>query len=333
MNSMISVVISGYNNLGNVKRLLESLYRQLDFRSDEVIVVDDFSDKCDMSSLKKDFTEVKVIRLKQNMGAAGARNAGAEHASGEIIFFLDADMELCQNTLNEVRKTMSDPKAAACVGTVHHIPLNRGIFQDYWALLKTYFHSLPDSYSSTFYPMVGAIQRDVFDDVGGFDSKIRGASVEDYEFSMRLAEKGYKVLFNPKILVKTGYKDFLTSIKQSFERSKKWGILFLDKRKFDNHTTTLSQGMGNVLGFFIWILLVLSLANPFFFVILCPVSILFLLVNRKFYAYISKKNGPRFMIVCIFIYLASSFFVTIGFINGVFYVFRNKEARRRALYA
>ena len=329
---MISVVIPAYNDLENVRCLLRSIYKQFDSKSGEVILVDDCSQTCNMSILNNEFQNLKVIRLERNMGAATARNIGVENALYDIIFFLDSDMELCDNVIAEVQKTMNDSKVDAVVGTVRDIPLTQGIFQDYWALLKSYFHSLPKDYSSTFYPMVGAIRKTIFNDIGGFDARIKGASIEDYEISMRLLDKGYKVLYNPRMLVSTGYKNFLTSIKQSINRSKKWSIMFLDRQQFDNHTTTFSQGIANVLGFSTWVFLICTFFNFLFILPTTIFFILFLYINKKFYIYIFKKRGFTFLFISVFIYMVSSFFITIGFLIGVSYIFKSKESRKRALY-
>lgn len=330
---MISIVIPAYNNLENIRRLLKSIYRQFDSTIGEVIVVDDGSQLCNMNVLKNEFPELKVIRLENNQGAANARNVGVKNALYDIIFFLDSDMQLCDDVIDEVSKTMSNEKVEAVVGTVKDIPLNRGIFQDYWALLKSYFHSLPTKYSSSFYPMVGAIRRRVFEDIGGFEERIKGASIEDYEISMRLSQKGYKILYNPKMLVSTSYKIFFTTIRQSMSRSKKWGIMFLDRRKFDSHTTTLSQGIANILGFFILLFLICSFFSTLFFIPAGLAFVLLLYINRRFFGYVFKRRGLAFLSITIVIYLISSFFITIGFFMGALYIFRNEEARRRALYA
>ena len=330
---MISVVIPAYNNPESVRRLLVSIYKQLDESRGEVIVVDDGSKSCDMTGLEKEFKKLKVIRLKENKGAANARNVGAEHALYDTIVFFDSDMELCENTMDEFIRSMEDPKVDAVVGTVSDIPLNRGIFQDYWALLKSYFHSLPQDYSSTFYPMIGAIRKRVFEDAGGFDARIKRASVEDYELSMRLAGKGYKVRFNPAIKTRTTYKDMLSSLKQSIERSKKWGIMFLERRTFDNHTTTAAQGAANFLGLFFWIFCALSFAH-ISFAILALVSIgLVCFLIRGFLLYIIKRRGLIFAAISFLLYLISSIAITLGFLSGITYIFRDHKSRKEALYA
>lgn len=329
---MISIVIPAYNNPDSVRRLVGSIQKQFDPSKGEIIIFDDGSDKCGMLSLKNEFRGLKVMRSAANKGAASARNSGVKAAVYDVILFLDSDMELCDNAVSEFQKTMDDPTVDAVVGTVCDIPLNRGVFQDYWALLKSYFHSLPGRYSSTFYPMLGAIRKSVFESVGGFDSGIKGASIEDYEFSLRLLKAGYKILFNPKIMAKTSYKNFSRSVSQSVERSKKWGIMFLDRMRFDNHTTTAAQGAANILGFLVLISLLCAYFNRYILISSAVFLILLLCINRRFFKYILDRRGPVFLTMSVSIYLLSSFFITIGFLMGILYAFRSKKSRMEALY-
>lgn len=329
----ISVIIPMYNNIDSVRRLLSSIYRQFTRDCGEVIVVDDGSRLCDSGILGKEFPALRVIILGSNAGAANARNSGVKAAMHDVILFLDSDMELCDNVISEFQKTMDDPAVDAVVGTVCDLPLKRGVFQDYWALLKSYFHSLPGRYSSTFYPMLGAIRKGVFENVGGFDSRIKGASIEDYEFSLRLAHAGYRVRFNPAIMAKTSYKNFLKSISQSVERSRKWGIMFLDRMEFDNHTTTATQGAANILGFLFLVSLPAAFFSRYILIASAGLLISLLYLNRRFFKYILDRRGPAFLAVSILLYVVSSFFITAGFLTGVLYAFRSKKSRREALYA
>lgn len=329
---MLSIVIPAYNNLESVRRLCCSIYRQFDTSRGEVIVVDDGSDKCDMACLKKEFGAIRVVRLAANGGAANARNIGVAHASYDTIIFLDSDMELCGGAIDEFIRIMTDPSVDAVVGTVTDVPLNRGIFQDYWALLKSYFHSFPKDFSSTFYPMLGAVRKSVLMDVGGFDGRIKGASIEDYELSNRLIQKGYKVRFNPAICASTSYKKFFESLKQSMERSKKWGIMFLGKGRFDNHTTTALQGAANLLGFAFWIFFVLAFIHKIFAIPAAIAVLLTAMLIRGFLAYVLQRRGIAFFAVSFLMYLVSSIAITLGFLSGALYVFRSKKSREAALY-
>jgi len=100
----ISVIIPNYNNENTVKKCIKSIYSQK--RNIEIIVVDDFSNDKSIDMIKKDFPEVKVICSKKNKGAAYCRNLGVLKSSGDYITFVDSDVYLKKNCLNELVKSI-----------------------------------------------------------------------------------------------------------------------------------------------------------------------------------------------------------------------------------
>jgi glycosyltransferase involved in cell wall biosynthesis len=95
---MLSVVIPAYNEEENVPILYEKLKKVLDSLGQdyEIIFVDDGSTDGTYQRLKqlaeKD-SRLKVIRFKRNYGQTAAMSAGFEHAKGDVIITLDADLQ------------------------------------------------------------------------------------------------------------------------------------------------------------------------------------------------------------------------------------------------
>ena len=95
---MLSVVIPAYNEEENVPILYEKLKKVLDSLGQdyEIIFVDDGSTDGTYQRLKqlaeKD-GRLKVIRFKRNYGQTAAMSAGFEHAKGDVIITLDADLQ------------------------------------------------------------------------------------------------------------------------------------------------------------------------------------------------------------------------------------------------
>jgi glycosyltransferase involved in cell wall biosynthesis len=95
---MLSVVIPAYNEEENVPILYEKLKNVLDGLGQdyEIIFVDDGSTDGTYQRLKqlaeKD-SRLKVIRFKRNYGQTAAMSAGFEHAKGDVIITLDADLQ------------------------------------------------------------------------------------------------------------------------------------------------------------------------------------------------------------------------------------------------
>lgn len=92
---MISVIIPAYNERENIGPLYEKLKRVLEGEY-EVIFVDDGSEDGTFEALKsiaKSDDRVKVIRFKRNYGQTAAMYAGFEHARGDLIVTMDADLQ------------------------------------------------------------------------------------------------------------------------------------------------------------------------------------------------------------------------------------------------
>jgi glycosyltransferase involved in cell wall biosynthesis len=85
----VSVIIPAYKAAGTIRRAVDSVLRQT-YPATEIIVIDDGSPDDIAGSLNSYGSRITLIRQK-NQGAAAARNAGIDCATGELIAFLDAD--------------------------------------------------------------------------------------------------------------------------------------------------------------------------------------------------------------------------------------------------
>jgi glycosyltransferase involved in cell wall biosynthesis len=89
----VSVVIPAFNAAGMILDALNSCYRQT-HHIDEVVVVDDGSTDCTwelLNNLVLVPCRVRCKRQSQNLGVSATRNHGARLATGEFIFYLNAD--------------------------------------------------------------------------------------------------------------------------------------------------------------------------------------------------------------------------------------------------
>ncbi|MBN2317303.1 MAG: glycosyltransferase family 2 protein [Sedimentisphaerales bacterium] len=93
----ISVVVPVFDEEDNLRPLYEQITRTLaDGHSYEILFVDDGSRDGSFDVLKelqKADDKIRVIRFRKNFGQTAALSAGFEHARGEIIIALDADLQ------------------------------------------------------------------------------------------------------------------------------------------------------------------------------------------------------------------------------------------------
>jgi glycosyltransferase involved in cell wall biosynthesis len=105
---MISVVIPVYNEGKNLILLQEELTAVLDPLGDyEIVYVDDNSKDNSfqvLNKIKSCNSNIKVIQFAKHFGQTEAMQAGIDYSTGEIIVFLDADL---QNDPKDIPKLLS----------------------------------------------------------------------------------------------------------------------------------------------------------------------------------------------------------------------------------
>ncbi|MEK7522164.1 MAG: glycosyltransferase family 2 protein, partial [Patescibacteria group bacterium] len=92
---MISIIIPFYNEAESLPILVDQLIDQLDKikKEYEIVLVDDGSDDAFASKLKVKSEKLKVISHRKRFGKGQALKTGIENSSGEIIIFMDADLQ------------------------------------------------------------------------------------------------------------------------------------------------------------------------------------------------------------------------------------------------
>ena len=88
----LSVVVPIFNEEDNVAPLQQELETALAGTSHEIVFVDDGSTDQTVSRIKPS-SAMRVIRFEQNRGQSAAIYAGAHAARGEIVVFIDADLQ------------------------------------------------------------------------------------------------------------------------------------------------------------------------------------------------------------------------------------------------
>jgi len=134
-----------------------------------------------------------VLRLDPSRGPAAARNRGAHAAQGEILVFADADVRVHADTLSRLVSALDDPSVAAAFGSYDDAPAGPSWVSLYKNLAHHYVHQRSRDEASTFWAGCGAVRRQVFLDLGGFDEAYRRPSIEDVELGYRLRHAGHRI--------------------------------------------------------------------------------------------------------------------------------------------
>jgi glycosyltransferase involved in cell wall biosynthesis len=163
----------------------------------ETLIIDDCS-KEDIRDVAERFN-TRYYRLMEHKGPAFARNTGAEKASGDILLFLDSDTIYVEGILEHVHECfVEDPDLAAISFLNQNYRREDGMIRNYSASYEHYFFqrlraSLPDNIINGFSTRNGAVKKDVFIRLNGYDTTFQTNAMEDYDFSCRIG-KEYKTI-------------------------------------------------------------------------------------------------------------------------------------------
>jgi GT2 family glycosyltransferase len=145
--------------------------------------------------------EVVVVDGPPGMGPAAARNAGATRARGSILIFIDSDVTVHADVFTRIRAAFdAEPELAAIFGSYDDRPSKHGIVSTFRNMLHHYVHQNSGGLATTFWAGLGAVRREAFVEVDGFDDwRFRSPSVEDIELGLRLATAGGLIRLDPEI--------------------------------------------------------------------------------------------------------------------------------------
>lgn len=192
----ISIIIPSLNS-PIINEVILGLLRQkkIDMRYEIIVVGQDESVKIIANDI------VKFIYTKEPVSPSQARNLGVYHSSGKILIFLDSD----------------------CIADKHflfhhwnaHIQNEKTIIGGSVTFPNKPFLTLCDNVSSfhEFLPWMPykekeilpslnlSLERSLWNELGGFDTKYLHAAGEDADFSFRAREKKITLLFFPSAIV------------------------------------------------------------------------------------------------------------------------------------
>ncbi|MBV8051776.1 MAG: glycosyltransferase family 2 protein [Acidobacteriaceae bacterium] len=198
---MLTIVVPVYNGGWQLANCLNALGAS-SYRDFELLVVDDCSSDHSVSAIQSH--KVRYFRTPRREGPAGARNLGASAARGDILVFVDADVQVPPDALGIIAEDFErDPQLQAVFGSYDHEPSAQGFFSHYKNLFHHYIHQTSSENATTFWAGCGAIRRDVFEKIGGFDAeRYARPAIEDIELGLRLVQRGHKILLDKRLQVK-----------------------------------------------------------------------------------------------------------------------------------
>ncbi|MEM1308797.1 MAG: glycosyltransferase family 2 protein [Cyanobacteria bacterium P01_D01_bin.71] len=302
---LISIVVPVHNGGESFKKCLASLSAVRDSFFELIVVVDGGVDDSWQAAER---WGAKVIRLPQAGGPARARNLGAAAAQGDVIFFVDADVCVHPATVERVAVAFEqDDHLAALIGSYDDAPGAPNFLSQYRNLLHHFVHQTASTQATTFWGACGAVRREVFFKVGGFDERYRQPSIEDIELGYRLTAANYQIGLRKDIQVKhlKCWKAGSLLRADFFYRALPWTKLILKNKLFVNDLNLkVSSRISVALTYGILLLLVLApLASIYgasmsaaLWLVLSLFTSVMIGLNWQIYDFFWRKKGWWFML-------------------------------------
>gem|GEM_PF-1174658 len=225
----LSVVLPVLDGAETLPRCLAAL-RGSSLRDFEIVAIDDGSSDDTAAILAAEGVDV-LLRNAAPAGCFAARNHGAEAARGQVLLFVDADVEVASDTLAKVWRHCGEGTRDAVIGlyALDHPHANLASrYKNAWIRWSYLRHG---SEVDWFFTAVGAVRRDVWKRVGGFaESFDRTTGGGDLDFGRKLREAGVVVLLDKTLAVvhrrRFGVWSLLVN---DFNRARGWAGLGLSR--------------------------------------------------------------------------------------------------------
>lgn len=226
-----SIIIPVHNARDTLPACLAAI-RASYFTHYELLVVDDGSSDGSLSLAQAAGATLLTTQQPGQAGPAGpaaARNLAAGVARGRYLFFTDADCRLHPNTLAHAAAILqANPHLDALIGSYDDAPAGANFISQYKNLFHHYIHHTSRPTAATFWTGCGAIRRDRFLALGGFDSaRYPRPSIEDIELGYRLTAQGGHIRLDPTIQVQHLKRWTLATLLRSdiLDRALPWSVL------------------------------------------------------------------------------------------------------------
>lgn len=203
---LVSVVIPTRNRIDKLTRCLESVLKS-SHPSIETIVVDDASNAPVEAALGGRFPRVKFIRNSSRLLLSCSRNAGAEEAKGECLFFLDDDNVIDKDAVRVLVDGLSGERVGVSCPVIYYLAEPQRVWTSY--IVRSRFPGfyalrtdIPKSNSETFsFHNSFMVKKSVFEEIRGFDCVNLPMRFGEVDFAHKLHAKGYKAIVNPEAKV------------------------------------------------------------------------------------------------------------------------------------
>ena len=287
----VSVIVPAHNAEATLGDCLRAL-RNMTVEPAEVLVyVDGATDGTEQ--IARDAGAQILKNSGSPRGPALARNAAAEVANSDLLWFVDADVVVSRDCLRRLLDDMQANGAVGAFGSYDDEPASLRATSLYANLRHHYVHQHGNRDATTFWSGIGLIRRDIFLQFGGFDGeRFPYPSVEDVELGMRVVAAGHRIRLVPSALGKhckdwSLWRVWHTDI---LRRARPWSLLLSERPSATRDLNLAKEERAKAfLALMIPTLIVGELLGNVFPVLAAITAFLYGFVNRGFFSFLFRR--------------------------------------------
>jgi len=207
----VSVIIPVFNRASLTLQCLEALSSEAAVGLEVIIIDNASSDETEV--LFERIKEIRYVRNQENLHFLEASNQGAALAKGTSLLFLNSDTRVLPGTIASALEILNSSPIHGAVGGKLILP--DGSLQEagsmIWGDGTCFGYGRGDNPDCAPYQFRRAVDycsaaflltpRGLFESLDGFDREFRPAYYEEVDYCLRLSERGYRIIYEPRAVV------------------------------------------------------------------------------------------------------------------------------------
>jgi poly-beta-1,6-N-acetyl-D-glucosamine synthase len=196
---LVTAIVVGYNEAGRIAARIENLLAQ-DYPADrlEIIIASDGSNDAMVEVARRYEPRVRVAPFPLRRGKPAVLNDVVPSAAGEIVVLADARQRFDRQAITALVESFADPAVGAVSGELIFLAEGQpeaavdgaAFYWDYEKLIRWSESQVDSTVGVT--GAIYALRRDLFETIP------TATVLDDVVIPMRIARRGYRVLFEPR---------------------------------------------------------------------------------------------------------------------------------------
>jgi len=213
---LVSIIIPTKDRFDLLSRCVETLLDLTDYNNFEILILDHNSNEqklLDYFTKINKVAQIRILKMGGEFNFSRINNLGVKEAKGEILLFLNNDIEITNSSWLSEMVSQVLRKEIGCVGakllypndTVQHGGVIIGLggvaghsHKHFHKNHPGYKHRLQlvQNFSAVTAACL-AVRKKIFDEVGGFNENDLKVAFNDVDLCLKVVEKGYRNLWTP----------------------------------------------------------------------------------------------------------------------------------------